>query len=107
MPKSKDPNQMQLIETSHPLAKKFRTARNAYSTMRQKQAEAKELADKKREEILQIVKEMGVKPDVDGVIAFTLDGQVVKIVPGKSVLKITDENADPADNEADEFAGKD
>ena len=107
MPKKPDnPEQMQLIETSHPLAKKFRAARNAYNKYRQEQASQKELADKKREEILQIVREMGVKPDVDGVISFTMDGQVVKICPGKSVLKITDKNADAHDDEPDEFAEK-
>ena len=105
MAKAKDnPDQLQLIETSHPLAKKFRAARGAYDRFRQEQASLKEHADKKREEILQIVREMGVKPDVDGVIAFQMDGQEIKIVPGKSVLKITDVNADPEDDEAGEAA---
>jgi hypothetical protein len=104
MPKD-DPEQLTLIETKHPLAKKFRTARSAYNTFRQAQAEAKEKADGKREEILGIVREMGVKPDVDGVIAFEMDGQIVKIVPGKSVLKISDVNADAKDDAPDEFAG--
>lgn len=86
-------NQIPLIETEHPDAKRFRAARNAYfKHLDEKNAAAKK-ADQKREEILLIVKEMGIKPDADGVLKFRLGGDIIKIEPGKAKLKIEAENA--------------
>jgi hypothetical protein len=99
------PDQIPLIEVDHPATKKFKELRGQAQRL---DAKAKKLNKEKKEArhaILELVREaFKVKPDVDGVIKFVLDGETVKITPGESKLSFTTEPLETDDEDEAEEA---
>lgn len=96
--------QIPLIDTAHPAAKKFKKLERKMNALRSEALNKKHEADEVQEQIMAVIKdEIGAKPDADGVTRFMLDGVKVTLKPGKAQLKITEEDG----GEDDDGAGDD
>lgn len=87
--------QMQLIDVSHPLAKKLKPLARKYKTaMSERQAALAEEIDYKKKIIETIKADGTIKPNAEGITAIQFDGMTVTIKPRDELVKVKMEEED-------------
>ncbi len=103
---AKGEEQLTLIDVEHPQAKPLKAAIRRYNGLIDEKNEANKKSKEQRGKILDIIKEMGVKPDADGVIHFRLGETVIEVKQGEAKLDIKEKDPEPeTPNEADKEEG--
>lgn len=100
-------DQLPLIDVEHPQAQPLKAAIRRYNTHIDEKNEAAGNAKEQRTKILDIIKEMGVKPDSDGSIHFRLGDVVIEVKQAEAKLHIKEKEpeSDPEPDEAEQVEG--
>ncbi len=80
--------QLQLLDTDDPAAKPLKACAKRYKKLVRERMEigAKEVAEK--EKLRALVKELGVKPNADGVFDIKIDGVEIKVTPRNELVSV-------------------
>lgn len=93
--KSEDTNgeQLQLLEVSHPSAKKITSIARAYKKIVRERVELTSEEVELKGKLRQAVRETDMKPDAEGIITFKCGKITVTVTPRDELIRVKDEDA--------------
>lgn len=84
--------QLQLLETAHPMAKKIIDTARKYKRLVRERSEILRDEVKEKEKMKALVRETDLKPDADGVIEFRCGKVVVTVTPRDELIRVKDDD---------------
>lgn len=87
-------SQLQLLDVSHPAAKKIQSLARAYKKAVKERMEIGKTEQDLKEKLRAEVKESGMKPDEDGVVTFTCGKVTITVTPRDELVRVKDADAE-------------